>query len=246
MPHLPLFPNPDFAGRSLRGTYGDIIEELDHSLSRVLDALVAEDLTQNTLVVFTSDNGPWIHWRTNTLERLNVGDSGPFRDGKGSGWEGGVRVPGVFWWPGVIAPGRVSMEPASTLDLLPTIFRLGGEPLPDGRTIDGRDLAPVLAPALFPGAVPEFKFFYTDGANIVSGVREGPWKLHTRIYTQTGENYGFRNVSFANPLLFQVEQDIGERFNLRTNNGAKAEELLNELSTFNVQANGESTFWDRN
>lgn len=245
LPHLPLFPNPDFAGRSLRGAYGDIIEELDHSLNRVLDALVAEDLTQNTMVVFTSDNGPWIFWRTNTLERLNVGDSGPFRDGKGSGWEGGVRVPGVFWWPGVIAPGSVVMQPASTLDVLPTIFRLAGEPLPAGRTIDGRDISPLLAPARFPGSVAEFKFFYTDGANVVSGVREGPWKLHTRIYTQTRDNYGYRNVSPANPLLFQVEQDIGERFSLTSAETNKVTELLNEITTFNTQASGEDTFWGK-
>jgi arylsulfatase len=245
LPHLPLFANPDFAGRSLRGTYGDIIEELDHSLNRVLDAVVAEDLAQNTLVVFTSDNGPWILWRTNSAERLNVGDAGPFRDGKGSGWEGGVRVPGVFWWPGVIAPGSVVMQPASTMDVLPTIFRLAGEPLPSGRTIDGQDLTPTLAPTLFSGAVPEFKFFYTDGANKVSGVRKGPWKLHTRIYTQTGDDYGFRDVSPSNPLLFQLEQDIGERFNLRSNEPGKVTDLLNELTAFNAQADREGTFWDK-
>jgi arylsulfatase len=244
LPHLPLYPNPDFAGRSLRGTYGDIIEEIDHSLGRVLDALNAEHLAQNTLVVFTSDNGPWIHWRTNVAERLNVGDSGPFRDGKGSGWEGGVHVPGVFWWPGTIAAGTTVMQPASTLDVLPTAFGLAGEPLPSGRTIDGRDIRPLLAPALFSGTVPEFKFFYTDAANHVSGVRKGPWKLHTHIYTQVADNYGFGNVTFSNPLLFQVEQDIGERFNLRSEHPDVVTDLQHEISTFNTQVSTEGTFWD--
>jgi arylsulfatase len=245
LPHLPLYPNKEFAGKSLRGTYGDIMEELDASLGRVLDAVNQEGLEQNTLVVFTSDNGPWIFWRKDRNERLNVGDSGPFRDGKGSGWEGGVRVPGIFWWPGTIAPGTVVSQPASTLDLLPTIFRLAGEPLPQDRTIDGRDVSPLLAPKIFSGVVPAFTFFYTDEHNAVSGVRKGAWKLHTKIYTQTGDNYGHSSVTFKNPLLFQVEHDFGERFNVASEELAKVRELQNDITAFNRQADAEGTFWDR-
>ena len=243
LPHLPLYPNAAFAGTSLRGAYGDIIEELDASLGRVLDALGQEGLARNTLVMFASDNGPWIRWRTDTVERLNVGDSGPFRDGKGSGWEGGVRVPGVFWWPGTIPAGRVVMQPASTLDVLPSCFRLAGEPLPTGRTVDGRDVCPLLAPTLFSGIVPEFRFFYTDNATQVSGVRMGPWKLHTRIYTQLGDDYGFGPVSFARPLLFQVEQDIGERFDLAASQPAKVAQLKAAITVFREQAAVEGSFW---
>jgi arylsulfatase len=243
LPHLPLYPNSEFAGKSLRGTYGDIIEQLDASLGRVLDALAKEGLAQNTLVVFTSDNGPWIYWRKDKGERLNVGDSGPFRDGKGSGWEGGVRVPGVFWWPGTIVPGMVVSQPASTLDALPTIFRLAGEPLPTDRAIDGRDISPLLAPKIFPGAVPEFTFFYTGPANTVTGVRKGAWKLHTHIYTQIGDNYGYTNVSFHQPLLFQVEHDFGERFNLAVEQPDKVKELQNAITLFNQQSASEGTLW---
>jgi arylsulfatase len=243
LPHLPLYPNSEFAGKSLRGKYGDIIEELDASLGRVLDALNKEELAKNTLVVFTSDNGPWIFWHKDKTERLNVGDSGPFRDGKGSGWEGGVRVPGVFWWPGTIAPGTVVSQPASTLDVLPTIFHLAGEPLPTDRTIDGRDVSPLLAPKVFSGTVPEFTFFYTGAANGVTGVRKGAWKLHTRIYTQIGDNYGYNNVSFNNPLLFQVEHDFGERFNLAAEEPEKVKELQDALTTFNKKATAEGTLW---
>jgi arylsulfatase len=243
LPHLPLYPNNEFAGKSLRGTYGDIVEELDASLGRVLDALTKEGLAQNTLVVFTSDNGPWIRWRSDGVERLNVGDSGPFRDGKGSGWEGGVRVPGVFWWPGTIPAGTVVQQPASTLDVLPTVFRLAGEPLPEGRTIDGRDVSPLLA-SVFQGRVPDFTFFYTDDRNAVSGVRQGPWKLHTRIYTQIGDDYGFGKVTFTNPLLFQVEQDFGERFNVSHDQPAKVAELQGLITDFNKQAAAEGTFWN--
>ena len=243
LPHLPLFPNEEFAGKSLRGTYGDIVEEIDASLGRILDALQKEDLAKNTMVAFTSDNGPWIFWRRDRVERLNVGDSGPFRDGKGSGWEGGVRVPGVFWWPGTIPAGAAVMEPASTLDLLPTAFRLAGEALPRDRTIDGRDISSLFAPAVFKGTVPSFTFYYTDAANKVSGVRAGPWKLHIRVYSQLNDNYGFTNVNFTNPLLFQVEQDVGERFNLRPEQPARAGELQKLLSAFNEQSATEGTFW---
>jgi arylsulfatase A len=243
LPHLPLYPNAEFAGKSLRGTYGDIIEELDASLGRVLDALKQQGLAQNTLVVLTSDNGPWILWRKDKKERLNVGDSGPFRDGKGSGWEGGTRVPGIFWWPGTIASGTSVMQPASTLDILPTIFRLAGEPLPANRTIDGRDISPLLAPEKFSGAVPEFTFFYTDEHNQVSGVRAGAWKLHTKIYTQTTDNYGYTNVTFGHPLLFQIEHDFGERFDLSAEAPAKVAELQEKISAFNRQAAAEGSFW---
>ena len=244
LPHLPLYPNSEFAGKSLRGTYGDIIEELDASLGRVIDALNKEDLAQNTLVVFTSDNGPWILWRKDKGERLNVGDSGPFRDGKGSGWEGGVRVPGIFWWPGTIAPGTSVMQPASTLDILPTIFRLAGEPLPKDRMIDGRDVSPLFAPKTFSGAVPEFTFFYTDARNEISGVRKGAWKLSTKIYAQIGDNYGYANVSFDHPLLFQVEHEFGERLNLAAEEPVKVKELQDALTAFKKQAGAEGTFWN--
>jgi len=243
LPHLPLYPNSEFAGKSLRGTYGDIIEEFDASLGRVLDALNQEDLSKNTLVVFTSDNGPWILWRKDKGERLNVGDSGPFRDGKGSGWEGGVRVPGIFWWPGTIAPGTAVMQPASTLDILPTIFHLAGEPLPKDRTIDGRDVSPLFAPKTYSGTVPEFAFFYTGAGNNLSGVRRGAWKLHTEIYTQVMDDYGYTNVSFNNPLLFQVEHDFGERCNVAAEQPAKVAELQAALTAFKQQADAEGTFW---
>jgi arylsulfatase len=176
------------------------------------------------------------------VEQLNVGDSGPFRDGKGSGWEGGVRVPGVFWWPGTIAAGSVISQPASTLDLLPTAFRLAGQPLPEGRTIDGRDISPWLSPGRFSGKPPEFLFYYTDDRNAVSGVRSGPWKLHTRTFTQIGDDYGFGKVSITNPLLFQVEQDFGERFNVRQRPEVVSQ-LQQMIGDFNKQVDAEGTCW---
>jgi arylsulfatase A len=243
LPHLPLHASAEFQGRSPRGLYGDVMEELDAALGRVLDALVTEQIAANTLVLFTSDNGPWIRWRSDGKERLNVGDSGPFRDGKGSGWEGGVRVPGVFWWPGTIAAGTSVMQPASTLDVLPTVFRLAGEPLPADRTLDGRDVTPLLSAKAFPGAVPEFRFFYTGAESQVTGVRRGSWKLHTSVYSQLGDNYGYKNVSLQNPLLFQVEQDPGERFNLAADQPSVVRELQDEIQAFQQQSKAEGSFW---
>jgi hypothetical protein len=116
--------------------------------------------------------------------------------------------------------------------------------VPADRTIDGRDIRPLLAPAVYPGTVPEFRLFYTGGANTVTALRKGAWKLHSSIFTQTGNNYGYTGVSLSNPLLFNVEQDIGERFNQRAAQPAKVLELQNEINTFNTQAATEGTFWD--
>jgi arylsulfatase len=244
LPHLPLYPNADFAGKSRRGTYGDIIEEIDYSLGRILAALQENELTRHSIVHFTSDNGPWVRYYTDATERLNVGDSGPFRDGKGSGWEGGFRVPGLFWWPDTIPAGRRVIPPASTMDLLPTFFQIAGAAVPVDRTIDGRDIRSLLAPGVYPGTVPEFKLFYTGSANTVTAVRKGPWKLHATIFTQTGNSYGYTGISLSNPLLFNLEQDIGERFNVRAAQSAKVLELQNEINAFNAQAAAEGTFWN--
>jgi arylsulfatase len=243
LPHLPLYPNGAFTGHSYRGTYGDIIEEIDYSLGRILDALVADGIDQNTIVMFASDNGPWIYYYSDGIQHLNVGNAGPYRDGKGSGWEGAVRVPGVFWWPGTIAAGSVVNQPVSTLDVLPTIFHIAGEPLPTGRTIDGRDISPLLAPALYTNSVPPFEYYYVNANNVVSGVRKGDWKLHVQIYSQLNKNYGYNNVTFANPILFNLAQDIGERFNVVSSQTSVVTNLQSDITNFNNQVSSEGTFW---
>jgi arylsulfatase len=249
MPHIPLLASDDFQGRSPRGLYGDVVEELDFHVGRLVQTLRDEGLAEKTLVVFTSDNGPWIRFEnTATHERyaearLLVGSALPFRDGKGSTWEGGVRVPGVWWWPGTIAPATVVREPASTLDILPTVFALAGQPRPADRTLDGRDLRPYLNPATFPGSVPAFSFIYTgNGDNSIYGVRQGPWKIHTRLYSQTGNHYGF-TASSSTPLLFNVEQDPHERIDQAASQPAKVTELKAAISAFESSVNTEQTFW---
>jgi arylsulfatase len=250
MPHLPIHASAEFRGKSLRGLYGDAIEELDAMLGSIVATLEAEGVAQHTLLVFTSDNGPWIRFQ-NTVShpkygeaRLLVGSALPFRDGKGSTWEGGVREVGVWWWPGTIPPARVVRQPASTWDILPTIFHLAGEPVPADRTLDGRDIRPYLNPDLFSGTVPDFKFIYT-GTNFTTiyAVRQGPWKLHTALYSQTGNNYGF-SASWDDPILFNVEQDPSERFDVAADHPDTVSSLKALVTDFKNSVASEGTFWD--
>jgi arylsulfatase len=255
MPHLPVHASDEFKGKSLRGLYGDCIEEIDHHVGRIRAALEEEEIAANTLMIFTSDNGPWIRFQDTASHalyseaRLLIGSALPFRDGKGSTWEGGVRVPGVWWWPGTIPPATVVREPASTLDILPTAFALAGEPLPGGRTIDGRDVRPLLNQAVFPGEVDAFSFIYTGTPdNQVFGARRGPWKLHTKLFSQTSDNHGFAPDSqgvttLQNPLLFHVEHDPHERIDRRRKEPAKVAELQALIDAFNASVETEQTFW---
>lgn len=199
-PHVPLFASPAFKGRSRRGIYGDVVEELDWSVGQLVATLRETGAAGNTLVVFTSDNGPWL------TQGLQGGSAGPLKDGKGCTWEGGQRVPAIAWWPGRIRPGTTH-EPASTLDLLPTLLTLAGAPLPTGRMLDGADLAPLL----FRGeALPERPFFYYRGAR-VAAVRIGEYKAH--FFTQTGCG-GAKPVEHSPPLLHHLGRDPGEQHDI--------------------------------
>jgi arylsulfatase A-like enzyme len=129
------------------------------------------------------------------------------------------------------------------MDILPTAFALAGEPLPGGRTLDGRDIRPLLNATAFPGTVPDFQFVYTGASsNGIYAARKGPWKLHTGLYSQTGNNYGF-TASPAAPLLFNVEQDPHERFDRRAQQPAVVAELQGVINAFNTSVNTEQTFW---
>jgi arylsulfatase A len=248
-PHLPVMASTEFKGTSLRGLYGDCIEEIDANLGRLRTAIEQAGIAENTLLIFASDNGPCVNFQNTAKDqkyseaRLLIGSAGPFRDGKCSTWEGGQRVPGVFCWPGTIRPGSVVSASASTLDILPTAFALANEPLPSGRMIDGRDIRPYFHADTFPGTVPSFTFFYSGfGDNSIGAIRQGPWKLHIRIQSQTGNNYGF-TASQAKPLLFNVEEDPGERFNRASEQAVKVNELKAQLKAFTNSVTAEDSFW---
>ncbi len=230
MPHLGLFVGKAFAGRSRRGMLGDVMAELDHHLGRLWKTVEEMGLAKNTLVLVTSDNGPWIRYQNTASDpkygeaRMHVGYAQPFRDGKGSSWEGGHRVPGVIYWPGTIRPGQ-RLDPMSTLDVLPTLAALAGAKV--GHPVDGRDLCSTVLTGKSPAD--SFEFVYSGSDNQGWAIRQGPWKLHIRITSQTGDSYGFA-ASRETPLLFQVEQDLGERFDRSSEQPAIRDRLLKRLA----------------
>lgn len=249
MPHLGLFVSDNFKGKSRHGELGDVMEELDASIGALLKTLEDVGVRENTLVIFSSDNGPWILFANRSDSekygdtRLKVGYATPFRDGKGSTWEGGHRVPGIISWPAQIKGNRNEQTPISTLDILPTIFAIAGVELPKDRSIDGRDIRSILMPEHHKKQAEEFQFFYNYTDNKPSAIRKGAWKLHVRIGSQTKNNYGFV-ASRETPLLFQVEKDLGERINVADENPQLVSELLSDLGKFEKQLTEEGTFWD--
>jgi arylsulfatase A-like enzyme len=168
MPHVPLYASNNFQGRSKRGLYGDVIMEIDWSVGEILKTLQSLGLDERTLVVFTSDNGPW-------LSKNDRGGSAlPLRDGKFSTYEGGMRVPCIMRWPGKIEAGDVCSEVASTIDLLPTFAALAGADVPGDRIIDGKDISALMTR---PSAkTPHEAFFYYRGEGL-EAVRSDDWKL---------------------------------------------------------------------
>jgi arylsulfatase A len=177
MPHLPISASEAFRGRSRGGRYGDVVEELDWSVGRILDVLKEEGLEERTLVVFTSDNGPWRNmpprmYETEPVECWDAGTTGPLRGAKGTTYEGGLRVPAILRWPGRIPPGQVSSEVATTMDLHATILALAGAPLPE-RPLDGRDIWPLLTRG---AASPHEHVHYFLGSRL-EAVRDATWKL---------------------------------------------------------------------
>ena len=204
-PHVPLFASERFFGKSPAGLYGDVIEEIDASVGEVLDTIRSEGLDKNTLVVFSSDNGPWL------IMGLAGGCAGLLRDGKGTTWEGGMRVPGIAWWPGRIRAGVVQREMATTMDLFVTSAKLAGATPPQDRPLDGLDISPLLFGT---GTVEREAFFYYRGDKLYAA-RVGPWKAH--YITRTAYGAG-KPEPHDPPLLFHLGRDPGERFDLAAEN----------------------------
>ncbi len=200
-PHVPLFASEKFSGKSRRGIYGDAVEELDWSVGQILETLKKEKLDENTFVFFTSDNGPWL------IEGLAGGSAGPLRDGKGSSYEGGMREPGIAWWPKHIKPGQVTHELASSLDLFPTIMRLAGAAMPFDRAYDGFDMSGILF-----GTNPNQRkvMFYYNG-NELYAARKGPFKAHYITWSGYSKE---KPEKHDPPILYNVEEDPGEKFDI--------------------------------
>jgi arylsulfatase A len=214
-PHVPLFRGKDFAGRSLRGLFGDVIEEIDWSTGQILDKLRELGIDRRTLVVFTSDNGPWLSYRQ------QGGSAGLLRGGKGSTFEGGMREPTVFWWPGRIRPG-VQMGLGSTMDIFPTACALAGAPLPADRVMDGWDLAPALFGS---DPSPRNLMFFYRGTRIFA-VRKGAFKAH--FFTRSG--YGQDKETLHDPpLLYNLDHDPSEKYDISGSHPEIIQDILEEV-----------------
>jgi arylsulfatase A len=203
--HTPIHPGAAFAGKSANGRFGDWVEEVDWSTGRVFDTLRELKLDERTLVIFTSDNGPWL------IKGADAGSAGPLRGGKGSTWEGGVREPTLAWWPGKIAPGSTCDAVAGTIDLLPTAVALAGGSVPAEPVIDGRDISPLLFGKTTQS--PREAHYYFRGYNL-EAVRQGPWKLAIAPQHETMGKGVLADASGKAPRLYNLDQDIGEKTNL--------------------------------
>jgi arylsulfatase A-like enzyme len=219
MPHIPLGASPDFKGRSAYGPYGDAIEEIDWSAGRILDTLKDLGIDDETLVIFTSDNGPWVETTHDMkpdgkpfIPRDHSGTVEPLRGWKMSAWDGGCRVPFLARWPGKMKAGRVSDEILSTMDLLPTFAKLAGAALPADRTLDGLDASDFLCGAA--EASPRDDYLYYTGCRL-NGVRAGQWKLVLpRVASPPGTGWWGRMIeAVKEPRLFDLNADPGETTN---------------------------------
>ena len=221
MPHTRLDASPQFKGKSKRGLYGDVIEEIDFNVGRILDALEELKLTEKTYVLFTSDNGPWLIKNKNLADGRLPGDhggsAGPLRSGKVSTFEGGVRVPTILWGPGRVPAGVTCDSIATTMDLLPTLAALAGAKTPDDRVIDGEDIRHLFH-GDFAKADPDKAYFYYLRVHL-QAVRQGKWKLHLpRAKEPIGAAPFSRNVhiapadriGFEKPFLVDLKKDLGE------------------------------------
>lgn len=206
-PHVPLFVSEGVEGSSLRGSYGDVVEEMDDSIGQILEVLRSEGLAENTLVVFTSDNGPWLR------ERQEGGSAGLLRGGKGTTYEGGMRVPAIFWWPGAIAPDGIIRQLGCNLDLFDTFVSLADAELPNTE-LDSTDLSDVLLQKSLKSL--RDTFFYYRSSEIFA-VREGPWKAHFITQGAYGDGELRRNQEEW-PQLFHLYEDPGEQYDVSPNN----------------------------
>ncbi len=223
MPHLPLRTAGRFRGRSRAGLFGDVIEAIDWSAGTIMGALDETGQAGNTIVIFTSDNGPWLDLPDRMLSGgvvpWHAGSPGPLRGAKHTTYEGGVRVPFIVRWPGTVPAGSVTAEMAATLDVYATLLSAAGASVPEGS--DGFDLS-----RLWSGQTrqsPRREFVYHRGAG-VQGIRVGPWKLRT----VDGDE------------LFQLDVDHSERYNVAADNPAIIEELRRRLQEFEARVAAET------
>jgi len=234
MPHVVLDASNTNRGRTSR-LFGDVIEELDASTGAIIDLINELDLAKKTIVIYTSDNGPWSNHSSPRYAKdikQHAGSAGPLRGEKATTWEGGIRVPAIAWGPGVIPAGRVTGEIATTMDLIPTFIKMAGASLPADRTLDGRDISPLLRGDLGAKSPHKAFFYYTE--THLDAVRSGPWKL---VFPRPGRDDTpwllSKGGAFKGDILQPVEElelynlvdDMGESRNVRNSHPQVVERL---------------------
>jgi arylsulfatase A-like enzyme len=220
MPHVPIYASDDFLGTSERGLYGDVIQELDWSVEQIVEKLEKLNLLENTLIVFSSDNGPWL------VMEDHAGSAGILREGKQYTFEGGMRVPTVAMWKGHISEGTVSTDLASQMDWFPTIAKLAGIELPNDRALDGNDISDVLFNT---GKRSDDTYLYIH-LDDLRGYRKGDWKVKLPYEGFPGAPYK-KAVAAHDTLLFNLKTDPGEKTNLYFKEKELAKSLINEMYT---------------
>lgn len=255
MAHVVLGVTEPFKGRSERGLYGDVIEELDAATGEIADLLGELGLARNTIVVYTSDNGPWSNHSLPQYTAAiteHAGSSGPLRGAKGTTWEGGIRVPTVMWGPGCIPAGTETGEVTTTMDLLPTFIKMAGAKLPADRTLDGRDISPIMLGE--PGAKSPHEAFYYYRETRLDAVRSGQWKLvfprpgldeSDWLLSRGGAFLGEYREPVDRLLLYNLETDIGETTDVAEQHPevvqrltALADKARSELGDYNRMGSG--------
>jgi arylsulfatase A len=225
MPHVPLFVSDKFKGKSKQGLYGDVIMEIDWSVGQILSTLKRLGIDKQTLVIFSSDNGPWLSYGN------HAGSAGPLREGKGTTFDGGQREPTIMRWPGKIPPALVCKKPASAMDVMPTIAKLAGAKLP-AHPIDGKDIWPLMSGQRGAKSPHEALFYYSGWA--LEAVRCGKWKLHMPhgYRTLAGRPGGTGGIPAkyergkVGLALFDLENDVGEQHDVSTKHPEVVKRLL--------------------
>jgi arylsulfatase A-like enzyme len=248
MVHVPLGVSDKFRGKSKQGMFGDVMMEVDWSVGEIMKTLEKNGLDKNTLVIFTSDNGPWLNFGN------HAGTTGGLREGKGTSWEGGQRVPCIMKWPGVIPSGTICNKLASSIDILPTLAAITGAKLPDNK-IDGVDIFPLMIGEK--DAMPRHKFLYYYRQNSLEAVQIDYWKLvlpHVNYQSYRGQKPGndgwpgpYATEKITSTELYDLRRDPGEWYNVAQYFPAKvkelqslAEEARKDLGDENTNSPGEN------
>jgi len=237
MMHTIIDASEKFKGKSKGSLYGDVVEEFDYETGRLLDTVDALGLRDNTLVIYTTDNGPWNQPKYTSKKKghpagsIFWGNAGPLRNGKGTCYEGGMRAPCIIRWPGKVAAGKKSGAIFSTLDFMPTFATLAGFKVPADRIIDGVDQADLLTGKNSKGARDTFYYEHMNwGHHEINGVRKGKWKyLRANHYVS---NYANDDSIDTSEQLYDLESDIGEKNNLAKKYPGKLKELKKMLDEY--------------